>query len=202
MAIAPALGIWMSISSVDIVSPRSMRDAHIVLIDLDVPGDHRHDLLAQQGDEIRLVAVLALIGQQDLQALARHRRAAAALEDVEQGHAALLPSRRSRKPLLSTGSDHRQVLALQPSCGLDIGARGRVGGLVERHRRAEIGCAQHALALRDDPEQRRGEDFENVVDGEHLAARGARRIVARHQDVLGRRSRRARPSTSWSRADR
>src|SRR6185312_3986695 len=37
-------------------------DLHVVLSDLHVSGDHRHDFLAQYGDEIGLVTVLAFVG--------------------------------------------------------------------------------------------------------------------------------------------
>ena len=88
------------------------------------------------------------------------------------------------KPLRSVGTIMATVSPSRRRDGVDIGAGRRAVGIVQRHRRADIGRLQHVLALGNDAEQRRREDFEDVVDREHLAARRARRIVARDQDVL------------------
>jgi hypothetical protein len=48
----------------------------------------------------------------------------------------------------------------------------------------DVGGAQHVLALGNDPEHRRRQDFEDVFDGDHLAARRPRGIIARDQQVL------------------
>ena len=106
------------------------------------------------------------------------------------------------KPLRSVGTDHGDRLAHQPARGVDIGAGRRAVGIVERDRRADIGGAQHVLALGNDAEQRRREDFEDVVDAEHFAARRARRIVAGDQHVLLDPLAASRPSRSWNRACR
>src|SRR6267378_214527 len=59
---------------------------------LDMLGDDGQDVLAQHGDQPRLAGGAALMGQQDLEALARQRRGAAPGEELKQLHAALLPN--------------------------------------------------------------------------------------------------------------
>ena len=54
-------------------------------------------------DEIAGPKRNALVGEQDLQPLARDRRGAARLEKSEQAHAALRPNRRLKKVLFSPG---------------------------------------------------------------------------------------------------
>src|SRR6187200_3230737 len=83
-----------------------------------------------------------------------------------------------------TRDGHRYVVALEPAGGIEVSARWSARRIVERDRRAEVGSAQHFLAFRNDAEQRRREDFENVLDIEHLAAGRALGVVARDEDVL------------------
>src|SRR3954447_13743828 len=83
-----------------------------------------------------------------------------------------------------TGDGHRYVIALEPAGGIEVRAGRSAGRIVERDRRAEIGSAQHLFAFRDDAEQRRREDFKNVLDFKHLAARRALGVVARDENVL------------------
>ena len=52
------------------------RDLHLVGIEGDMAGDDREDFFAQHAEQIGLVARLALVGEEDLQALARNRRGA------------------------------------------------------------------------------------------------------------------------------
>ena len=61
---------------------------------------------------------------------------------------------------------------------------------------------QDVLALGDDAEQRDRQDLEHVVDLQHLAARGAGRVVAGEQQVLLDALAASRPSRSWNRAGR
>ena len=65
-----------------------------------------------------------------------------------------------------------------------IGAARRAGRTGDGDGLADVGGAQHLLAFRDDAEQRHREDLEHVLDLEHLAARGAVRVVAGDQEVL------------------
>ena len=49
-------------------------DLHLVGIEGDMAGDDRENFLAQHAKQIGLVARLALVSEEDLQALARNRR--------------------------------------------------------------------------------------------------------------------------------
>ena len=61
-----------------------------VWIDFDVPAHNSEDFLTQGEEKFGRTLALGLIGEQDLQAIARHRsRRASTLEEVEQVHAAL-----------------------------------------------------------------------------------------------------------------
>src|SRR5205814_1045101 len=74
--------------------------------------------------------------------------------------------------------------ALQPACRFEIGTSRSAERAIEGHRRPDIRGAQHLFAFRDDAEERYREDFEHIVDREHLAARRAPRIIAGDQEVL------------------
>src|SRR5580692_2117245 len=79
-------------------------DLHLVGLERHVPADHGEDLLAQYAEQVGLVARPALVGEQELQALARNRRAAAAAEHFEEGHAAFRPNSLLKMPLFSLGT--------------------------------------------------------------------------------------------------
>src|SRR5205085_3924228 len=68
--------------------------------------------------------------------------------------------------------------------GVRVGERRTARRIADRDGAAEIRGAQHLLALRDDSEQGGREDFKHVLDREHLAARGATRVVAGQQKVF------------------
>ena len=76
---------------------------HLVRIERHVPGDDRKDLLAQHGDQVPWPQRDALMGEQDLQALARHRRRVLALEETQKVHAALRPKMRAKRRFFSPG---------------------------------------------------------------------------------------------------
>src|SRR6202050_3447848 len=78
-------------------------DLHLVGLERHVPADHREDFLAQYAEQVGLVARHALVGEQDLQAFARNRRAAAA-EHLKEGHAAFRPNSLLKMPLVSLGT--------------------------------------------------------------------------------------------------
>src|SRR5580700_8933527 len=58
-------------------------DLHLVGLEWYVPADHGENFLAQDAEQVGLVARPALVGEQDLQAFARNGRAAAASEQFE-----------------------------------------------------------------------------------------------------------------------
>src|SRR5262249_8728375 len=71
----------------------------------DVLADRRHDLLAQQRQQIRLAARGApLVRQQDLEPVARDRRSPPSLDPAKPRHAALRPKSFSIRRFLSVGS--------------------------------------------------------------------------------------------------
>src|SRR5262245_36370358 len=75
----------------------------VLAFDGDVLGDRGEDFLAQKGEQIRLAARGALVGQQDLKPLPRNRGRPPAAEQIEERHAALRPNSLSSKPLRSLG---------------------------------------------------------------------------------------------------
>src|SRR5580692_11444164 len=79
-------------------------DLHLVGLERHVPADHGEDLLAQYAEQVGLVARPAFVGEQELQALARNRRAAAAAKYLEKGHAAFRPNSLLKMPLVSVGT--------------------------------------------------------------------------------------------------
>src|ERR1700733_465740 len=79
-------------------------DLHLVGLERHMPADHSEDFLAQDAKQVGLVARPALVGEQDLQALARNGRAAAASEYFEEGHAAFRPNSLLKMPLFSVGT--------------------------------------------------------------------------------------------------
>src|ERR1700684_813012 len=79
-------------------------DLHLVGLEWHVPADHSEDFLAQDAEQVGLVARPTLVGEQDLQAFARNGRAAAASEQFEEGHAAFRPNSLLKMPLFSLGT--------------------------------------------------------------------------------------------------
>src|SRR5580704_14170669 len=79
-------------------------DLHLVGLERHVPADHGEDFLAQDAEQVGLVARPALVGKQDLQAFARNGRAAAASEYFKKGHAAFRPNSLLKMPLASLGT--------------------------------------------------------------------------------------------------
>ena len=80
------------------------RHLELLGVDLDVTRDGLEQLLAQDRHEIAGPKRGALMGEQDLQPLARDRRAATRLEEVEKAHAALRPNRRLKKVFRSSSA--------------------------------------------------------------------------------------------------
>src|ERR1700746_2104683 len=78
-------------------------DLDLVGLERDVAADHRENFLAQDAEQIGLAARAAFVREQDLQALARNGRGAAA-EQVEELHAAFRPNSLLKRPLLSLGT--------------------------------------------------------------------------------------------------
>ena len=97
-------GISMSTSSVDTDLPRSSLICTLSGSNGDVPADDGEDFLAQDAEQVGLVARPALVGEQDLQAFARNRRAAAASKQFEKAHAAFRPNSLLKMPLVSLGT--------------------------------------------------------------------------------------------------
>ncbi len=77
-------------------------DLHLVRIEGDMAADHREYLLAQDAEQVRLVARIALVREQDLQAFSRNGRGAAA-KQIEKIHAAFRPNSLLKMPRLSLG---------------------------------------------------------------------------------------------------
>ena len=75
------VGISMSTSSVETESPRSILTCTLSASTVHVLRDDGEDLLAQQRDEVGAAGDGALVGEQDLQPVARDRRRCAALEE-------------------------------------------------------------------------------------------------------------------------
>ena len=73
-----------------------------------MPGNDGENLLAQDAEQVGLAGGPALMREQDLQALARHRRGAPAKE-IEHVHAALRPNILSRRPF--SGSERHRVVS-------------------------------------------------------------------------------------------
>src|SRR5262249_32869480 len=76
-------------------------------------------------------------------------------------------------PLLPQETCHRIV----------VGASGGAG-VVQDHRRAGVGRAQHALGFRDHAEDRHRQDFLHVVDRQHLAVGDPAGGITRQQQML------------------
>jgi hypothetical protein len=78
-------------------------DLHPVRVNRDMPTDDGNDLLAQNAQQIGVAARVALVREEDLEALARYRRGAASKE-VEQAHAAFRANSLLKMPLFSLGT--------------------------------------------------------------------------------------------------
>src|SRR4051794_17845675 len=77
---------------------------NLVWVEIHVFGYHREDFLADDAQQVGLVAGTALVRQQNLQPLTRDRGRAATPQEVEQVHAALRPNSLSNSPLRSLGT--------------------------------------------------------------------------------------------------
>src|SRR5690242_20387416 len=78
-------------------------DLNLVRIERDVPADHGENFLAQNAEQVRLMALVALVRQQDLQPFPRNGRGAAA-KPVKEVHAAFRPNSLLKIPRLSLGT--------------------------------------------------------------------------------------------------
>ena len=160
------------------------------------------DLLAQDGDEVGAANERALVRQQDLQPFARQGRRVADAEELQQFHAAFLPNSMPNRLFLSRGNRDVEALAAQAAGGLHIGLGGRALRVVQRHRGADVGGPQHVLALRDDAEQRDGQDLEHVLGLQHVAALGAGVVVAGEEQEFLHPLAALGLARSWNRAGR
>src|ERR1700744_4748910 len=78
------------------------RDLHLVRIEGDMAADDRQNLLAQDAEQIGLVARLALVREKNLQAFARNRRGTLS-KQAEPVHAAFRPNSLLKMLRLSAG---------------------------------------------------------------------------------------------------
>src|SRR6266446_3646994 len=78
-------------------------DLNVVVIDRNVPGDDRQNLLAKNRNQVHLAAGGPFIGEENLQPLSRNRGGSPSPEQSEDTHAALRPNSLSKNPFLSLG---------------------------------------------------------------------------------------------------
>src|SRR5690606_17857754 len=79
-------------------------DLDLVGGDVDMARDDAENLLAELGNQVAGSCRDALVLQQDLQPVARHRRGARRLEEIEDRHAALRPKSLLIRPRRSDGT--------------------------------------------------------------------------------------------------
>ena len=95
--------ISTSIASVETVAPRSIRTRTLSRSTVTCLAITARIFLAQDGKQIGSAARRPLVGQEDLQPIARNGGRTPAPEQVEHAHAALRPNSLSSKPLRSVG---------------------------------------------------------------------------------------------------
>ena len=96
----------------------------VVAVDLDVLGDHRHQLALQRGQVVGLgrIAPIALVRQDDLQPLLGNAGGfflLAEQEGQERSHGYLLPNRRLKKPGFSASMKRSGLSAIHAQ-GSDV----------------------------------------------------------------------------------
>ena len=80
----------------------------------------------------------------------------------------------------------RQILAQETVNQIAIGGA-RIAILLQNHRNASVGGLQNSLRFGNDAQQRNTENFEHIINAEHIAAaRTIRRIAGQYQMFLDR----------------
>src|SRR5262249_23327346 len=90
----------------------------------------------------------------------------------------------AKKTPFFTWNGHRYSFTLEPPGGVGICPGWRACGAADRDRRANVRGTQHLVAFRNDAEQGNGEDFEDILDTEHLVVCGAAGIEPGNEKVL------------------
>src|SRR5262249_52763824 len=103
-------------------------DLHLVRIEGDVATDQRENFLAQNSKQIRLMTLVALMREQDLQPFPRNRRRAAA-KPVKEVHAAFRPNSLLKIPRLSLGTRIGIVWPLSRRAASKYARAGGLAGL-------------------------------------------------------------------------